>query len=683
MFTHAPPPQPRLYHQLISDPYTNSMKEFPASKVIIRDPFWTPKLLLNATVSIFHQWEQLEMSRCIDNIRLVAGEKEGFREGWFFADSDAYKWLDAAARIYASWPSELLREKMDGFIDIITRAQMADGYIYTYNQLHFPGERWGNLMIEHELYCFGHLIEAGVSHFESTGELGALQPALKAANLLVNEFLVASPDKTSGHEEIEIALLRLYQATNNIQYLELAQKFLERRGKVRPFVSLILQQNARVAERAKDVRDQRKIYLASHPDQLLFILPPENYAKKPRAAKLRLAVSALSGKYFQQHVPIRQQTVPVGHSVRFTYLETAIAMLHRHTGDSSLLPALEQAWKHMVTRRMFVTGGIGSLPELEGFGRDYELEPEIAYAETCAALGSLFWNWEMVLNTGNACYSDLFEWQLYNAAAVGMGLGGDSYLYNNPLLCWGGVTRRPWFKVPCCPSNLSRTWAALGKYIYSFDEKNLWVHQYIGNQTSLIGSQWQVKMESGLPWNGSVHFSLAADFPTNCVVNFRIPSWAGTTDVLINGEPFIHPATINRIDYQSKKSPPSVTGIDPSGACYLPIEHDWLPEDEIDIRFEMPIILRTGFPRSRGHKNEVALTRGPIVYCLKNVDNPSIDIFESRIMSASISVEYAPSLLGGTWILSGETSEAKRFIAIPYYLWANRGESQMTVWIKT
>ena len=171
--------------------------------------------------------------------------------------------------------------------------------------------------------------------------------------------------------------------------------------------------------------------------------------------------------------------MPVGHSVRFAYLETAIAMLARETGDATLVPALEQAWEHMVTRRMYVTGGIGSLPGMEGFGNDYELDPEYAYAETCAALASLFWNWEMAQLRNQAKYSDLFEWQLYNAAAVGMGLDGTTYLYNNPLTCQGGVTRQPWYAVPCCPSNLSRTWANLSQYSYTHNEGRIFLHQYI------------------------------------------------------------------------------------------------------------------------------------------------------------------------------------------------------------
>ena len=659
------------------------MQELPISHVSIIDPFWDARLLTNAQVAIFHQWRQLEDSRCIDNFRLAAGKKEGFREGWFFSDSDAYKWLEAAVRIYAIFHSKELKNIMDEFIDLLNHVQMEDGYIYTYNQIHFPGERWGNLMIEHELYCHGHLIEAGISHFEATGEETIFRIALKAADLLVRDFTIARPEDTSGHEEIEIALLRLYQITQGEQYLELARRFLERRGKVLPFAPLILQQNSRVSRRSKLVQKQRKKYLAIHPDQESFRLPPDNIVQRSHHnTKLRWTISVLTGKYFQQHLPIRKQIIPAGHAVRFAYLETAIAKLYRFTGDTTLLPALIKTWDHMVTRRMYITGGIGSLPELEGFGRDFELDPETAYAETCASLGSLFWNWEMALICKEARYSDLFEWQLYNAAAAGMGLGGNTYLYNNPLLCRGGITRQTWFRVPCCPSNLSRTWAAIGKYIYSFDNSNLWIHQYIGNQSLLNNKQWKARMTSSLPWRGNIRFSLELDQPQEITVHFRIPSWAYATSLRINDEPDIFPSLSANASH-STFSPSLAYGFDPSPAWFMPIKRVWSADDKVELDFEMPVTIRHAPTRLRGQKNKVALTRGPLVYCLESVDNGGIDIFNIRIEPDSIQAEYIPALLGGIWVLRGKTIDGREFTAIPYHLWANRGESQMTVWINS
>jgi uncharacterized protein len=349
---------------------------------------------------------------------------DGFREGWFFADSDSHKWLDAASRIYASFPTPELASVMDAYISLIARAQHPDGYLFTYNQIHFPNDRWKNLQIEHELYCHGHLIEAGVSHYQATTRTEALTIARRAADRIVEDFSGKGAHHTPGHEEIEIALLRLYQVTGHEPYLNMARQFVEQRGRNPLFGFSLLKQNSSVEARGKFVKQKKAEYLAAHPEFKPFQIPPGNAAKKPWNATLRWNLNALSGKYFQQHVPVRKQTIPVGHSVRFAYLETAVAMLAKESGDKTLIPALKQAWEHMVTRRMYVTGGIGSLPSMEGFGNDYELDPEYAYAETCAALASMFWNWEMAQLTNEAKYSDLFEWQLYNAAAVGMGLDG-------------------------------------------------------------------------------------------------------------------------------------------------------------------------------------------------------------------------------------------------------------------
>jgi uncharacterized protein len=655
------------------------MNEIPISQSTIEDPFWSPRLKVNARIAIFHQWQQLEDSRCIDNFRLAAGLKEGFREGWFFADSDAYKWLDAASRIYSNDKNEELSKMMDGLIDLIARTQTEDGYIFTFNQIHFPNERWGNLMIEHELYCHGHLIEACVSHHEVTGSEIAFNIARKAADLLVREFLVSSQEKTSGHEEIEIALLRLFQATESRAYLELAKQFLERRGKVQPFLKLILPQNSRVNRRAKYIQEKRQDYLHEHPGYVTFKLPENNYAKKPRWAKINWIVNALSGQHFQQHAPIRRQTKPVGHAVRYAYLQTAIALLHRLNADETLLPALEKSWDRLVSSRMYVTGGIGSRPEVEGFGRDYELDPELAYAETCASLGNLFWNWEMALITGGARYSDLFEWQLYNAAAVGMGVNGDAYLYNNPLLCRSGVTRKPWFLVPCCPSNLSRTWASIGKYIYSYDDTNIWVHQYIGNQTKING-KGIIHLDSHLPWDGDIQFTVDTPSPSEFTIHFRIPSWAGKTTLSINNaEISVLPGDF--YNYANGEFPVA-SGYDPCCSKFIPVRNQWHSGDAIALRFEMPVLFRHALPRVRNSRGRVALTRGPLVYCLESVDNPNIDIFSCKIQPNTIQTEYAPALFDGICTLTGLTMDDRKFTAIPYFLWANRGGSQMTVWIK-
>jgi DUF1680 family protein len=654
------------------------MKELDAARVAIVGGFWKPCLEMNACQAIPHQWEQLEESGSIDNFRMVAEGKAAFREGWFFADSDAYKWLDAAARVYALDPTEELAQRMDAFIELLGAAQDPDGYLYTYNQIHFPGVRWTNLQIEHELYCHGHLIEAAASHFQTTGQRSLLAIAEKAADLLVREFSGAGPERTPGHEEIEIALIRLYRVTGNTQVLSLAEQFIEQRGRARPFAPLIFRENQDVGRRTEMVNSRRAQCLAEHPEHQAFQLPAGNVNKKPPGIQLRYFLSALTGKYFQQHRPVRDQTVPVGHSVRFAYLETAIAMLCRERDDDTLLPALEQAWERMVTRRMYVTGGIGSLPMIEGFGRDYELDPVYAYAETCAALGCMFWNWEMTLLTGQAKYADLFEWQLYNAASVGMGLEGRAYLYNNPLACRGGISRRSWYQVPCCPSNLSRTWAALGKYLYAHETDGLWVHQYVGSQTQVdLGVPVGAKVESGLPWGGDVAIHLSPQAPVAFTLHLRIPSWTDRFRLRVNGQVF---ETASPPEDNGRSEVPA-SGYAPQQAYYLPFARTWSPGDTVEIEFEMPVTIRKAHRKVKSVRGQVALTHGPLVYCLESVDNSGLDLFQARIDPSSVRAELDPDLLGGIRVLRGETVQGRAFTAIPYAYWANRGESQMAVWM--
>lgn len=648
------------------------MKELPANKVTIQDAFWSPKLELNAQVSIFHQRAELEKSGCIDNFRIVAGEKEGFRVGWVFADSDAYKWLEAASRIYASTPDLKLKALMDELVRLLGKTQMADGYIYTYNQFHFPGQRWVNMQIEHELYCLGHLIEAAVSHHEATGQTSALEIAAQAADLLVHDFLGGPPERTEGHEEIEIALLRLAQVTGKSAYLDLAEHFIEVRGRIKAYGRLYQSELTSYEELKAIVRQEHEKYAATHPEYAVSKIPLDNEAKIPPRSKFRRQREALNGKYTQQHVPVRQQTIPVGHAVRFGYFETATTLLHRLRGDQSLLPTLEKAWERMVTRRMYVTGGLGSLPGNEGFGNDYELDPEYAYAETCAALASLFWNWEMALATGQARYSDLFEWQLYNAAAVGVGMDGNTYLYNNPLLVRGGLQRRAWYSVPCCPSNLSRTWANLGKYVYAWDDENVWIHQYLGNQAAPLG----ISIHSGLPFTGSVTIDLDLPAAKTFTLHLRLPSWSLKPQVRVNGEEIetglIPPA-----------SNPTAQGYDPRTSRFLPLRREWQPGDRLELSFDTPTLLRTAHPKVKGHAGKVALTRGPLIYCLESVDNPGVDIFTAQLDPATLTETFAPEMLGGILKITAQTTEGQDLTFIPYHLWGNRGESQMTVWVNT
>ncbi|MCI0556593.1 MAG: glycoside hydrolase family 127 protein, partial [Anaerolineae bacterium] len=319
-----------------------------------------------------------------------------------------------------------------------------------------------------------------------------------------------------------------------------------------------------------------------------------------------------------------------------------------------------------------------------------------AYNETCASLASLFWNWEMALITKNARYSDLFEWQLYNATNVGMGQNGDTYLYNNPLTVHRGVTRQGWYVVPCCPSNLSRTFADLGKYIYSYDENDIWIHQYISSETTIdIGVPVKVKIESELPWSGKVLLHIEPAEKRKFKLHLRIPSWnpaamiqmskAVREQMIENSEEhFAHTISSARlresVEYQKQVT---ASGYDPRFSWFTSLNRTWSPGDILEFNFDMSIKLRRAHPKVKGHTGNVAITRGQLVYCLESVDNPDVDIFTIQLDPSTLSEELVPDLLSGCVVIHGNAIDGKPLKFIPYFLWANRGASQMTVWVNS
>jgi DUF1680 family protein len=632
--------------------------------------FWKSWQEVNADTAIFHQYEQLERSGCIDNFRILAEGKDVFRRGWYFADSDAYKWLDAAFSILQNKSDPKLWGLTAQFVDLVEKAQSKDGYLYTFNQIHFPGKRWENLQIEHELYCHGHLIEAFVSGSQVDGFQDKIEIACKTADRIVADFLERGPAYTPGHEEIEIALLRLYEVTNENDYLNMAQQFLEKRGRDIGFALKLVKQAVSNNKKINEVALLRANYLAAYPGQDQPVLPEGNQAEKPANIQMRWVINTLTGKFFQQHQPLKKQTAPVGHAVRFAYLQTAGAMLDRLTNKHDFTSTLQKIWQHMVARRMYITGGIGSLPVIEGFGKDYELDPLFAYAETCAGLGSLFWNREMARLTGDARYSDLYEWQLYNAVLVGMGIDGKTYFYNNPLVSKGNLHRQSWYEVPCCPSNLSRTFAGLQNEILTFRQnEGIDIQQYISSthRVKIAEDEMVLEITSSLPWEGSVKVEILQSPSGSVSVNLRMPSWADKMDIRINRDK--HQQVINNGPYL----------LHPESAKWVSIARQWETGDRISLKFDLPIRIYRPHPKIKALRRKCALTRGPLVYCLESVDNPGIDLFSVDLDTGQLNVEQASDLLEGIRKIRGQSKQGDPLTFIPYFLWGNRGASQMTV----
>ncbi|MHA1154880.1 MAG: glycoside hydrolase family 127 protein [Candidatus Heimdallarchaeota archaeon] len=657
-------------------------KPLKIDSVKIEDNFWNKRYEINNSTAIFYQWEQLEKTHNQDNFRVLAGLKDGYRFGFFYCDSDLHKWADAAARILVLEENKELSKIIREYIDLMQMVQEEDGYLYTYNQFHFPNRRWANLQIEHELYCLGHLIEAAVSYSETNEpekyKKEFLGIAIKAADLLVTNFRNASPKFTPGHQEIEIALIRLYRLTQKKKYLDLASHFLFQRGKINFYGLRLISQAQDQKKRTKYIlKDMHKKKIKNE-WKMSFFGGETKHQKEAPFLGLRSFFQFFTGRYHQQNAPIKKMKRPFGHSVRWGYLVTAMAMLYQETGSRKILRALQRTWEHLVQKQMFITGGIGALGSVEGFGRDYELRSDYSYCETCAAIANILLNWELALITNKAKYSDLLEWQVYNALSVGIGLNGTSYLYRNLLEASGNLSREAWFATPCCPSNVSRIWASIGQYIYSHSTKEIWIHQFIGNSTKINLKNDQsvkIKVNSELPYNGRIRLEVVSSKPKQFAINIRIPSWTQNPIIIIDGD--------TQLIHHPKENRQTGSGFSPNNSQFYSITQDWSKGSIIELDFPMKINIHNAHPKVRNNRNKIALSRGPLVYCFESIDNPDCQIpNESIDLTKEIIPEFNEKILSGVFRLKAKNKANRTLIAIPYYTWANRNPSSMQIWIK-
>ncbi|MHA1292963.1 MAG: glycoside hydrolase family 127 protein [Promethearchaeota archaeon] len=648
----------------------NKLMPLNFENIEIIDKFWSTRQKINREISIYSQYEKLEINHHIDNFRVASGLKKGITRGLFYLDSDLYKWLEGASYILNQYKDANLERKVQEIVKLIEKVQMKDGYVNTYYSTKFPERRLTFIHITHELYCAGHLFQAAIAHYKATGKKELLNVAIKFADLLVKLYLPKKRIGAPGHEEIEMALVELYRITGEKKYLDLAIDFIERRGliphfkkyAIRAYIDMItvLKKAKKIEKRYEKKQHQTMKQLNSKEES------PEYILKVSIADVFRLFKENYNGKLYQLHKPIREMNEPVGHAVRAMYLYCAIADVYSEIGDKSLLKALELIWLKMIKSRMYITGGIGSVRIIEGFGKDFKLKPENSYSETCAAIGSLMWNWRMLQITGKAKYADLIEKLLYNAMLVGQSIDGKKYTYSNPLVSSGQNKRQEWFICACCPPNIVRTIASLGKYIYSTSGKDIWIHQYIGSRAKIqLNNNGIVELvqESNFPWNGSIKITVNQKYNRNFSIFFRIPAWCSNADLRINRESF--------------------NGL-LSSRHYIEIVRNWSNNDLIELKFPIKPKIEFGDSRIKATRGKVAISCGPIIYCLEQKDNKEFDIFKARISkNPELKIKFEPDLLGGINVIRGYLSSKEKFTAIPYYAWCNRGPTKMIVWIKS
>ncbi len=642
------------------------------NQVRIEDPYWSEYIRLVREVIVPYQWEALndripgvEPSSAVRNFKIAAGEENGEYWGMVFQDSDVAKWLEAVGYLLATQPDPELERIADEVIDIIAKAQQQDGYLNTYFTLKEPDRRWTNLAECHELYCAGHMIEAAVSYYNATGKRKILDVVCKFADYMDTVF-GSEPGQLhgyDGHQEIELALVKLYRATGNEKYLELSRYFLDQRGA------------------------QPHFYL-------------EEFEKRNGAVHFPHLDMAHDHAYSQAHQPIRQQEKAEGHAVRVVYMTTAMADVAALTGDTELLEACRKLWRNIVSKRMYITGGIGSMAQGEAFSLDYDLPGDTAYAETCASIGLIFFARRMLEIEPNSEYADVLERALYNTVVSGMSRDGKKFFYVNPLEVHPDACgknhiydhvkpeRQGWFGCACCPPSIARLLASLGEYIYTVRDETIYTHLYIGGQANLElnGQKVRLEQQSAYAWDGITRMTVKTDAPLRFALAFRIPSWSGGQATLqLNGQTF----TYDDADLK---------------AGYLIIDRVWSNDDAVELVFDMQVRRMKGHPHVRDTFGKVALQHGPFVYCMEEADNGR-NLHQLYLARGNkFSVRFIPDLLGGVKVIettvhrvaSDEWQEnlyledshaglkTESFIGrfIPYFAWANRNVGEMAVWVR-
>ncbi|MFF3331009.1 glycoside hydrolase family 127 protein [Streptomyces sp. NPDC002888] len=598
----------------------------PATDARVTGGFWAGRRRTNAEVSVPQGPGRLEQAGNLANLRAAAGGDGAYNGDFPFQDSDVHKWLEAASWQLAEAPDRAeLAAQVDELTALLAAAQRPDGYLQTYYQVAHPDRRWQELAWGHELYCAGHLIQAAVAHHRATGRPELLTVAVRFAEHVDATFGAGRMvDGVCGHPEIETALVELYRETDERRWLDLSAYFVDRRG-------------------------QGLLDADANPH--------------------------LGQAYWQDHTPVRAATTVAGHAVRQLYLLAGVADLAAETGDLELRAVSERLWDAMVSTKTYLTGGVGARHEGESFGEAYELPPDRAYAETCAAIASVQWSWRMALLTGEAKYSDLVERTLYNGFLSGVGLDGDSWLYVNPLQVreeYEGANeddkaarRTPWFRCACCPPNVMRLLASLPHYLASGDEEGLQLHQYATGVYAAGGGRVRVATE--YPWDGRIAVTVEeAPEDTDWTLSLRIPSWCTAfTAAAPDGDP------------PAETSP-----------GWLRLRRRWRPGDTLSLDLDLGARLTRPDPCVDAVRGCVAIERGPLVYCLEGVDQEPGTRFDDLTLpdGGHLTVTPAPELLGGVSVITADgrrrsDGAAVPLTAVPYCAWANRRPGPMRVWI--
>jgi len=620
----------------------------PFNEVKINDNFWLPKIETNRTVTIPASFAKCEEMGRMDNFLIAGGKMQGKVKGEMpFDDTDVYKIIEGAAYSLTTHPDPKLDAYVDSVIGLIKIGQEADGYLTTYKTIDTtyspakwcaPAGKWVNEQCSHELYNSGHMFEAAAAHYRATGKKNFLDIATKNADLLLKVFGAGKNPGVPGHQIVETGLIKLYQVTGKEDYLKLAKHFLDFRGD----------------------STKRKLW----------------------------------GPYNQDHKPVTQQDEAVGHAVRAEYMYAGMTDVAAIFKDDAYTKAVDKIWDNMVSKKLYITGGVGAKHEGEAFGKNYELPNLTAYNETCAAIGNVYWNYRMFLLHGDAKYIDILERSLYNGVISGVGLDGKTFFYPNPLECdlhfkfnrGETLDRQPWFDCSCCPSNICRFLPSIPGYIYAQAPGSLYVNLFVQSSSTIQLDKKlpvTISQETKYPWEGEVKITVSPEKASQFALRLRIPGWVQNQPVASDLYSYISAPstpfsiTINGENVQFKEE---------NG--YAVITREWKPGDVINYTLPMNIHRVEANEQVVQDAGLTSIERGPIVYCIEGKDNGTELMNFALADSAKLVAKYEPEMLGGVVTISGnalvkasKTPEVQRMTAIPYYVWDNRGINEMKVWI--
>ncbi|MEM7374775.1 MAG: beta-L-arabinofuranosidase domain-containing protein [Bacteroidota bacterium] len=646
--------------QTLSSDYPIRPVDF--TQVQLKDGFWKNRVTTATKVTIPYAFKKCEETGRVNNFRFAGGLDVGeFKGQYGFDDSDVYKILEGASYSLMTEKDPEMRAYVDKLVSYLAAAQEADGYLYTAWSLKAneyaemtccsyskDGHQWTGSQFSHELYNSGHMYEAAVAHYQATGTKDFLNIATKNADLIYKICVEDGNEYYPGHQEIELGLVKLYRVTGNDNYLELAKLFLDRRG--------------------RGLREYGNNY---NDNTVLVGLDFDAYS--------------------QDHKPVVEQSEAVGHSVRAGYMYAAMADIAAIMDDKQYLAAADRIWENIVSKKMYVTGGLGAGHGIEGFDVPYSL-PNDAYAETCAAIANVYWNHRMFLLHGDAKYMDVLERSLYNGLMAGLSLEGDKFFYPNPLVFdgesmfnQGANCRSDWFNCSCCPSNLSRFVPSVAGYTYAVNEDQVYVNLFMNNTTEIEvqGKNMKLEQTTQYPWDGSVIIDIKNTDEIQADLMIRIPGWSMNDPV---------PSDLYRFTKEtSKRTRIQVNGMEVAYRMekgYAILSDHWKKGDKIEITFPMEARNIVSHEKVKANTGKIAVQRGPLIYCAEGVDHQGHALDLQLSSRKPLQASFQSDLLQGISVLTGQgrymDGNKKKKIPIqliPYYAWSHREISPMSVWL--